>query len=156
MSKEVLETIEKLITPVLEKRELSLFDLEYVKEGNDYFLRVFIDKDSGVDLTECGITSELISDVLDEHEPIADAYYLEVSSPGAERPLRTREDFTTYVNDHVNVRLYVNIDGEKEYEGTLTDFTDDIATIEYRVKTRTKEVQIPYEKIAKARLAVKL
>lgn len=154
MSKAILTTVQELIEPLLETRDVSLFDLEFVKEGQDNFLRVYIDKPGGVDIAECGIVSELISDVLDEKEPIEDAYYLEVSSPGAERPLRSPQEFIDHVNENIYVSLYVNIDGEKQYEGILQEFTDDIATIEYKVKTRTKQVAIPYDKIALARLAV--
>lgn len=156
MSNEILKVTRSLIEPILAEHGLSLFDLEYVKEGNDYFLRVFIDKPSGVDLSECEFISEAVSEVLDKKEPIKDAYYLEVSSPGAERPLRTKEEIAERVGENVFVTLYMQIDGEKEYEGILTEFTNDVVTIEYKFKTRVKQVQIPYEKIAKARLAVVL
>lgn len=154
MSKAVLATVEELIEPLLTPRDVSLFDIEFVTEGQENFLRVYIDKDGGVDLTECGIVSELISEVLDEKEPIKEGYYLEVSSPGAERPLRSEQEFIDYIGENVFVSLYVNIDGAKEYEGILKAFTNDIATIEYKEKTRVKQVEIPYGKIAKARLAV--
>src|SRR5690606_23871729 len=135
---------------------LTLFDLEYVREGKENFLRIYIDKEGGVDLTECSIVSEKVSEKLDEEDPIEGAYFLEVSSPGAERPLKTEQDFKNHLNENVYVSLYVHIDGEKEYEGILKDFTDSVATIEYKYKHRKKEVQIPFDKIAKARLAVML
>lgn len=156
MSEGILTTIEQLIEPVLATRNVTLFDMEYVKEGQDYFLRIYIDKAGGVDLTECGIVSELISEQLDAKDPIEDAYYLEVSSPGAERPLKTKQDLMDHVNENVFIALYVHIDNNKEYEGILKDFTDDIATIEYKDRARTKLVEIPYDKIAKARLSVML
>lgn len=154
MGIEIVQAVKELIEPVIEKQGLSLFDLEYVKEGQEFFLRIYIDKPSGVDLTECELISEAVSVVLDEQEPIKDAYYLEVSSPGAERPLRSKEEFVQYIGENVFVTLYVRIDDEKEYEGILKDFANDIATIEYKFKTRVKQVEIPFEKIAKARLAV--
>src|SRR5699024_8463954 len=135
--------------PVLRKREVSLDDLQYVREGKDAYLRIFIDKVGGVDLDECTTVSELVSEVLDEDDPIKGAYFLEVSSPGAERPLKSKEDFQSRIGEHIYVSLYVHIDGEKEYVGTLLDFKDDIATIEYRFKHTTKNVAIPYDKIAK-------
>lgn len=156
MSKQTIETVTTLITPILEERALQLFDIEFVKEGNDYFLRIFIDKESGVDLTECGIVSERVSEVLDKADPIKQAYFLEVSSPGAERPLRSKADFETYVDENIYVSLYAPIEGSKEYEGLLKQFEDDVVTIEYKLKTRVKEVDIPFNKIANARLSVML
>ncbi|MEW9676677.1 ribosome maturation factor RimP [Lentibacillus sp. L22] len=156
MSSQVVKTTEELIQPILQENNLELVDIEYVKEGKDWFLRVYIDKDGGVDIDECGKVSEQLSGKLDKLDPIKEAYFLEVSSPGVERPLKTIEDFTKHINHNVYVKLYEPIDGEKEYEGILTAFQDDTATIEYKVKTRKKQVEIPYKKIAKARLAVTL
>ena len=154
MSSSIRTTTEQLITPILEDKSLYLVDIEYVKEGPDWFLRVYIDKENGVTIEECGIVSGQLSEKLDEVDLIEENYFLEVSSPGVERPLKTKEDFIASVNKNVFVSLYVPIDGEKEFEGKLTGFTNDIATIDYKVKTRTKQVDIPYDKIAMARLAV--
>jgi len=152
----MLQEVKNLLEPILEERKLTLDDMEYVKEGKDNFLRIYIDKDGGVDLTECSIVSERLSEKLDEHDPIDGAYFLEVSSPGAEKPLKTPEDFKNNINKNIYVTLYVHIDGEKEYEGILKDFSNNIATIDYQHKHRRKQVEIPYDKIAKARLAVML
>src|SRR5699024_6840124 len=89
----VIETTERLIEPILEKKKLELVDVEYVKEGPNWFLRVYINKEGGVDISECGEVSEELSKKLDEADPIKDAYFLEVSSPGVERPLKTKKDF---------------------------------------------------------------
>ncbi len=156
MSEGVLAKVKELLEPIIGERSLTLEDIEYVNEGKNNFLRVYIDKAGGVDLTECSLVSERLSEKLDEHDPIKGAYFLEVSSPGAERPLKTVEDFAKNVGENVYVSLYVHLDGEKEFEGILTDFTNDIATIDYKFKHRVKQVQIPYDKIAKARLAVML
>lgn len=156
MSSKVIKATEELVDPILQKKDLELVDVEYVKEGKNYFLRVYIDKAGGVDITECGEVSEELSDKLDEHDPIKGTYYLEVSSPGAERPLKTKDDLINNINNNVNIRLYEPIDGEKEYEGRLTGFSDNLLTVEYKDKARKKEVSIPYEKVAKARLAVML
>lgn len=156
MSSNVRTTTEKLIMPILEAENFKLVDIEYVKEGQDWFLRVFIDKDGGITIDECGLVSGLLSEKLDEVDVIPGNYFLEVSSPGVERPLKSAADFIDNVNENIYVTLYAQIDGEKEFEGVLKDFTDNIATIKYKVKTQYKEVQIPYEKIAKARLAVVL
>lgn len=81
---------------------------------------------------------------------------MEVSSPGAEKPLKTRADFNKHVGENIYVSLYIHIDGEKEYKGLLYDFSNDVITIEYKWKHSKKQVQIPFDKVAKARLAVML
>lgn len=154
MSKKIIDSVTELIQPILSERNLELVDIEYIKEGSDWFLRVYLDKEGGIDLTECSIASELLSDQLDEIDLIKGAYYLEVSSPGAERPLKTKEDIENHIDHNIHVSLYAPIDGSKEYEGILKSFENNQVTIEYKIKTRVKQVSIPYEKIAKARLAV--
>src|SRR5699024_2515509 len=154
MSKKIIDSVTELIQPILSERNLELVDIEYIKEGSDWFLRVYIDKDGGIDLTECSIASELLSDQLDEIDLIKGAYYLEVSSPGAERPLKTKEDIENHIDHNIHVSLYAPIDGSKEYEGILKSFENNQVTIEYKIKTRVKQVSIPYEKIAKSRLVV--
>ncbi|MUV39924.1 Ribosome maturation factor RimP [Lentibacillus sp. JNUCC-1] len=154
MSSTVIQKTEELVQPILEEKQLELVDVEYVKEGKDWFLRVFIDKPGGIDISECGEVSEMLSEKLDKADPVKGAYFLEVSSPGAERPLKTEQDFINHVNHNVYIKLYEPIDGEKTYEGVLIHFADKIATVEYKIKTREKQVELPFEKIAKARLAV--
>ncbi|WP_033829190.1 ribosome maturation factor RimP [Bacillus andreraoultii] len=153
MSK-VIETVEQIALPIVTELGLEIVDIEYVKEGKNWFLRLFIDKDSGVDIEECGIVSERLSEKLDEIDPIPHNYYLEVSSPGAERPLKKQVDYEKAIGKHVYIKTYEPIDGEKVFEGTLKNFDGEIATIEVRVKTRLKAIEIPYKKIAQARLAV--
>lgn len=156
VTKEIIAKVVDIVEPILEQHELSLFDVEYVKEGNDMFLRVYIDKEGGVDLNDCSLISEELSEKLDEDDPIKSAYMLEVSSPGAERPLKTKEDFQSHINENIYVSLYVHIEGEKEYEGTLISLQNDLVTIEYKYRHTKKQVEIPFDKIAKARLAVML
>ncbi|MBP1949162.1 ribosome maturation factor RimP [Virgibacillus litoralis] len=156
MSSNVIKTTEELMQPILQEKELELVDVEYVKEGQNWFLRVYIDSEDGVDIADCGTVSEQLSEKLDEADPVEEAYFLEVSSPGVERPLKSKDDFEKNVNKNVFVKLYEPIDGQKEYEGILKEFTDNMVTIEYKVKTRKKLVEIPFNKIAKARLAVTL
>ncbi|QKY69059.1 ribosome maturation factor RimP [Lentibacillus sp. CBA3610] len=156
MSSEIVKTTEELAEPILREKGLELVDVEYVKEGKNWFLRVFIDKDGGVEIDECGIVSEQLGEKLDQVDPIKGTYFLEVSSPGVERPLKTKEDFKKHVGSNVYVKLYEPINGEKEYEGLLQSFSDETAIIAYKIKTREKQVEIPYQKIAKATLAVSL
>lgn len=153
MSK-VTDLVEELVTPILEDMQLELVDIEYVKEGKNWFLRLFIDKDTGVDIEECGIVSERLSEHLDEIDPIPHNYFLEVSSPGAERPLKKEADFIKSVGKHVHVKTYEPLDGEKTFEGKLTSFNEGTLTIEVKIKTKIKTIEVPLEKVAKARLAV--
>ncbi|UOE57195.1 ribosome maturation factor RimP [Bacillus sp. CMF12] len=153
MSK-VTETVEQLVTPIVDELNLELVDIEYVKEGKDWFLRVFIDKETGVDIEECGMVSERLSEKLDAEDPIPYNYFLEVSSPGAERPLKKDSDFVKAVGKNVFVKTYEPIDGEKTFEGVLIQFDGETVTVEVKIKTRNKRIEIPYEKVANARLAV--
>lgn len=150
----VTEIVSQLVNPILEELRLELVDIEYVKEGRDWFLRVFIDKETGVDIEECGIVSEKLSEKLDKLDPIEHNYFLEVSSPGAERPLKKHADFEKAIGKNVYIKTYEPIEGEKTFEGILTTFDGENVTLEIKVKTRKKTIHIPYEKIAKARLAV--
>ncbi|MCE4048274.1 MULTISPECIES: ribosome maturation factor RimP [Bacillaceae] len=153
MSK-VTGIVEEMVNPILEDLNLELVDIEYVKEGPNYFLRVFIDKDNGVDIDECAAVSEKLSEKLDELDPIPENYFLEVSSPGAERPLKKDKDFQKAIGKNVHIKTYEPIDNEKTFEGILTGFDGNVVTVEVKIKTRKKTIEIPYEKVAKARLAV--
>lgn len=153
MSK-VIEVVEDLVTPIVTEIGLELVDIEYVKEGKNWFLRVYIDKDNGVDIEECGIVSERLSEKLDAMDPIPHNYFLEVSSPGAERPLKKEKDYQRAIGKNVFIKTYEPIDGEKAFEGVLTAFDGETVTIEVKFKTRKKEIAVPFDKIASARLAV--
>jgi len=151
---QVTEMVEKLVTPILDELDLELVDIEYVKEGRNWFLRVFIDKEAGVDIEDCGLVSEQLSVKLDEIDPIPYNYFLEVSSPGAERPLKNKKDFQKAIGKNVFIKTYEPIEGEKTFEGILTKFDGQTVTVEMKIKTRKKSIDIPYEKVANARLAV--
>ncbi|MCF6137145.1 ribosome maturation factor RimP [Pseudalkalibacillus berkeleyi] len=154
MSQKVTEITEELVTPILDSMDLELVDVEFVKEGKNWFLRVYIDSDEGVDIEECGKVSEQLSEELDRIDPISQAYFLEVSSPGVERPLKKEADFHKAIEKNVFVKTYEQIEGQKEFEGTLKSFNGSELTIETKVKTRAKLIEIPYEKVASARIAV--
>ncbi|MGG6311161.1 ribosome maturation factor RimP [Paenibacillus macerans] len=143
-------TVEQMVTPYLEENGFELVDVEYVKEGSNWFLRVFVDKDGGIDIDDCGRISEYLSERLDENDPIPSAYFLEVSSPGAERPLKKAEDVSKAVGKDVFVTTYEPVDGLKEFEGRLLSFDNDELVVEMGKKSHA----IPYSKVASARLAI--
>lgn len=152
----VVETVTDLVTPILDEHNFELVEVEFVKEGKSWFLRVFIDKEGGIDIEECALVSEQLSDKLDsiDPDPIPQAYFLEVSSPGAERPLKKDEDYQKALGQYINVSLYQNVDGEKQYQGFLKDLTEDELTLTVKIKTRTKDMVFDRKNIAKARFAI--
>lgn len=154
MADNIQTKVGDLLFPILEELSLELVEVEFQKEGKNWFLRVFIDSDKGVDLEDCSAVSEKLSEALDNEDPIDQAYYMEVSSPGAERPLKGEKDITRAVGKNVHVSTYAPIDGAKNFEGVLTQFDGENLTIEMKVKTRRITVTVPYEKVAKARLAI--
>ena len=153
----VVETVTELVQPILLSHHFELVDVEFVKEGKSWYLRVFIDKPTGITIDECVLVSDELGEKLDscDPDPIPQAYYLEVSSPGAERPLKKETDYVRAIDKYVNVSLYQQLNGQKVYEGYLRKVTAEELTIEYMDKTRKKEVIIPRKQIAKARLAIK-
>ena len=154
MSK-ITEEVEKLVGPIVEELKLELVDVEFVKEGRDWFLRVYIDTPEGnIDIDQCAQVSEKLSEELDRKDPIPQNYFLEVSSPGAERPLKKEEDFQKAIGQFVFIKTYEPIDGMKEFEGYLLAYGPDAAEVEIRIKTRKVTVVIDKEKIALARLAI--
>lgn len=155
MSK-IIERVETIVTPVVESLGFSLVDVEYVKEGPDYYLRIAIDKPGGIDIADCALASEKISEEMDKEDPIPDAYFMDVSSPGAERPLKKEQDYQDAIGHHVYVKLYEPIEGDKEWIGTLDEFTDEFITISAKIKTRKKIIEIDRKRIAKIRRAVVL
>lgn len=151
MSSHIKSTVTELVKPYLEEHGFELVDVEYVKEGSNWFLRVYVDKEEGnIDIDDCGRISEFLSARLDENDPIPDAYFLEVSSPGAERPLKKPADFQRAVGKHVFVTTYEPVDGSKEFEGTLESYDQEALVVKVGKKTHT----IPSGKMANARLAI--
>lgn len=154
MGQSVTQLTEQVVAPILAEMDLELVDVEYVKEGKSWFLRVYIDSKNGVDIEDCQLVSEQLSQKLDEHDPIQQAYFLEVSSPGVERPLKKIEHFEKAVGKQVYIKTYEHIEGNKTFEGKLIHFDGEVATVEWSEKHRVNQTEIPYKKIASARLAV--
>ncbi|ARU62501.1 ribosome maturation factor RimP [Tumebacillus avium] len=148
--RKVTEIVEELATPIVEGEGLELVDVEYKKEGANWFLRVFIDKPEGVDIDDCGRVSEKLSDMLDEVDPIPTSYFLEVSSPGAERPLKKPADYERAVGKHVYITTYEPIDGQKTFEGVLEAYDGENLTVKEAKAAKTLNL----EAVASARLAV--
>ncbi|MDN9010238.1 ribosome maturation factor RimP [Brevibacillus laterosporus] len=150
MSK-VVQIVEELLTPILEETGLELVDIEYKKEGSNWFLRIFIDNESSnIDIEDCGTVSEKLGAKLDELDPIPTAYFLEVSSPGAERPLRKEKDYHKAVGKHVHITTKEAVDGQALFEGTLEAFDGETLTISEQKNKYT----IKMDQISEARLAI--
>ncbi|MBE7060550.1 MAG: ribosome maturation factor RimP [Ruminococcaceae bacterium] len=107
----------------------EVYDIEYKKEGKDYYLRIFIDKDGGVGINDCENYSRLISPMLDSEDPIKDNYILEVSSPGMFRKLNTEKHFEKYIGSRVEVKLYKSENGKKSVTGTLKGYANGTVTV---------------------------
>ena len=120
---------EELIMPLIEKNSFELVDTEYVKEGGNYYLRYYIDKENGINVDDCELISRAVSDLLDEKDFIEEAYILEVSSPGLGRPLKKPKDFERSIGKQVEIKLYKAVNRQKDFEGTLTGYTDSQVTI---------------------------
>jgi ribosome maturation factor RimP len=154
MSK-ITEQIEQIVTPITEELHLELVDVEFVKEGRSWFLRVYVDNPaSPIDIEQCAIVSEKLSEILDELDPIEQNYFLEVSSPGAERPLKKEKDFENAVGKFIYIKTYEPVEDAKEFEGYLTSYDDEKVEIEIKIKTRRKKLVIERKKIAVIRLAI--
>ncbi len=120
---------EKLLAPIAEQFQVEIYDIEYVKEGNDYYLRAYIDKADGVNIEDCEHVSRALSDALDEADFIPDAYVLEVSSPGLGRTLKKDKHFEKSIGQEVELKLFKPIDKCKEFAGTLESFDADSITV---------------------------
>ena len=126
---ELLETIERTFKNIFLEKGLYSVDAEYVKEPKGHVLRIFIDKEGGVDLDSCEIASNIVSDWLDEVDPIEESYFLEVSSPGAEREIKNDEQLETFIGKRILIKCYKKINNEKEFIGKLKSFDKEKVTL---------------------------
>ena len=120
----VTDAVAQMALPIVEANGCTLWDVEYVKEAGEWFLRVYIDKAGGVSIDDCEAVSRPLSDALDEADPIPGSYTFEVSSAGADRALRKPEHFAQCMGEQVDVRLYRPVDGRKEHTGVLSGYED--------------------------------
>lgn len=150
-SKDKIETIvSQLVLPIASDLDLEFVDVEFVKEGAHWYLRVFLDKPGGLDVDDCQAVSQKLSDLLDEQDPITQAYFLEVSSPGLERPLKQERDFEKYKGQLVTVTTYVPFEGQKSFTGNLAGLIENNIVI----AVKGEMVYIPKEKVASTKLTV--
>ena len=128
--KEVYEQkAEALLLPIIEANNFELVDVEYVKEGSNWYLKVYIDKEGGISVDDCEVVSRAFSDKLDEEDFIDDAYIMEVSSPGLGRPLKKEKDYKRSVGKLIDIKLYKPVDKCKEFTGVLDSYDKDTVTI---------------------------
>ena len=121
--------VEEIIKPIADKMGYEIWDVKYVKEGSDWYLRIFIDKPNGIDINDCVDFTHAISKPLDDADPISQSYMMEVSSPGVERELTRDEHFEKFVGDKVMVRLIRAIDGVRDFNGVLTRYENKELTV---------------------------
>ena len=126
----VTELAAELAAPIVRDAGCTLWDVEYVREAGEWFLRVYIDKEGGVSIDDCEAVSRPLSDALDEADPIQGSYVLEVSSAGADRALKKPEHFEKFMDAEVEVRLYRAMDGRKDHVGFLKGYENGDVTIE--------------------------
>ena len=127
--KKVTELVAELAAPAVAEQGCTLWDVEYVREAGQWYLRLYLDKDGGVDILDCEAVSRKVSDLLDQADPIEGSYTFEVSSAGAERPLKRPSDFERFLGSPVLVKTYKPKDGRKEFAGRLTGYADGAVTI---------------------------
>ena len=131
MSKrETYETrTEELITPILDRMNFELFDVEYVKEGGTWYLRAYIDKEGGITVNDCEAVAREMNEILDREDFVEDSYVFEVSSPGLGRPLKKEKDYIRSMGKEVEIRTYRAINREKEFYGILSAYDENTVTI---------------------------
>ena len=125
------ENVTKLVEPIIENLGYELYDVEYAKEGKNYFLRIFIDNEKGIDLNDCEKVNDAVNDILDKENYIKEQYFLEISSPGIERVLRKDKHLEKNIGEEVNVKLFKKDEnGAKEYLGKLKKFNQNEIILE--------------------------
>lgn len=135
----ITEQVEAFAKPIVEQHGCSLWDVEYVREGSERFLRLYIEKDGGVDITDCEAISRAVDPILDEKDPIQESYHFEVCSAGLERALKRPGDFERFMGGPIMVKLYRPHNGLKEFPGILRGYEEGRVTVEAGKETITFE-----------------
>ncbi|MCR4434594.1 MAG: ribosome maturation factor RimP [Clostridiales bacterium] len=150
--KKVEDIVTEIALPIIEKNSLELVEVEFIKEGANWYLRIYIDKPGGVSIDDCQAVSEAVSEELDKVDPIEQSYFLEVSSPGLDRPLKKEKDFEKFRGELIEIRLFQPIDGKKVFEGELLGLTEN----KINIRLNTGEIfSIDKNKAATVRRAIK-
>ncbi len=145
----LIEKIYQLVRPVADELKYEIYHIEYVKENGEYYLRIYIDKDGGITLTDCEKLSRRVSDIMDEEDPISEAYFLEVSSPGLNRGLFTEEHYKKQIGKEVLIRFVKSFEGRKNVKGLLKEVNEDAIVIEME---ENNMFTVPKDKIKSANL----
>ena len=145
MRKSIEATIEEIVQPIVDAKNFEIVDIEYVKEAGEYYLRVYLDKEGGISLSDCEVVSRELSEIKDN-------YFLEVSSPGLDRPLKKDKDFERYKGRDVEIKLYKPMNGSKQFEGELVGLTEDN---NIKVIIDGEEVDFTRKEVALIRLTIK-
>lgn len=151
--RKVVDVVSDLLVPFLPGIGMELVDVEFVKEGQHRYLRIFIDKEGGVSLEDCQKVSEYLNEKLDSTDPIEENYFMEVSSPGVERVLKKDSDFERFKEQLVEVKLYFPLEGTKVIEGTLKGLKD--GKVAVQPENTTRILEIPRDKISLVKLLVR-
>lgn len=138
----VTDVVAELAKPFVEQAGCTLWDVEYVKEAGEWFLRVYLDKEGGVGIDDCEAVSRPLSDALDEADPIAGSYTFEVSSAGLDRALKRPEHFERSMGQQVDVKLYRPVDGSKEFTGALAGYDNGDVTVDDRTFLKKDVAQV--------------
>ena len=150
----VADLVTEFVLPIAHNENLTLVDVEFLKEGSDWILRVFLENKAGeLTIEECEKVSRALSVILDEEDPIDKSYILEVSSPGLERPLKTKEDFERFQGELIAVKTIKKIDGQKEFIGILKDYQDGKIKIDLR---NGNEIDLDDDLIARVNLTFEI
>lgn len=152
MKKSIETTVEEIVEKITEPLGFEIVDVEYVKEAGEYYLRVYLDKEGGISLDDCEQVSRKLSEQLDKEDLISENYFLEVSSPGLDRPLKKEKDFIRYQGRDVEIKLYKAVDGVKQFEGELVGLTEDK---NIKIIIDGNEVEFNKKEVALVRLAIK-
>jgi ribosome maturation factor RimP len=147
--RDIIRRTEEILNEILVDEDIFLVEVDYTKENNIYYLKVYLDTVDGITIDQCSDVSRILSNKLDELDYIEDSYFLEVSSPGLDRPFKTYEDFKRNINELIEVNLYAKKNGEKLYVGKLINIEDDSITIKIENKEK-KEIKFKIDEIAKA------
>ncbi len=137
----ITEQVRLFAEPVVAELGLNLWDVEYIREGGDWFLRLYIDKEDGVGIADCEAVSRAIDPILDEKDPIPDSYHFEVSSAGLERVLKRPDHFEKSMGKDILVKLYSPLNGQKEYTGKLASYDGTTLALETPQETMTFEIK---------------